>query len=60
MNSIITYIRESFNEVINGVTWPKYSELQSSTVLVIVASIVFALVVTVIDNVFDNLLGLVY
>lgn len=60
MNNLITYIKESFDEVVNHVSWPKYSELQQSTVLVVVASIVFALVVAVIDKSFDELLGLIY
>lgn len=60
MNNLITYIKESFDEVINHVTWPKYSELQQSTVLVVVASVVFAIVVAVIDTAFDELLSLVY
>lgn len=60
MNNFITYVRESFDEVINRVSWPKYSELQSSTTLVVIASAIFAVVVAVIDLAFDNLLGLVY
>ncbi len=60
MNNFITYVKESFDEVINRVSWPKYSELQSSTALVVIASAVFAVVVAVIDLAFDNLLGLVY
>lgn len=60
MNNLITYIKESFDEVVNHVSWPKYSELQQSTVLVVVASVVFALVVAVIDKSFDELLGLIY
>jgi preprotein translocase subunit SecE len=34
------------------VTWPKFSELQSSAILVLVASTVFALVIGAIDWVF--------
>ncbi len=44
-----TYITESWDEITNKVTWPKYSELQSSAILVLVASIIFALVIGAID-----------
>ena len=60
MNNIITYIRESFQEVIYNVTWPENKELQKSTVTVIVASIAFAVVIAAVDYCFKNGLGLVY
>ena len=60
MNKLINYVKESFDEVVNKVSWPPYAELQKSTVLVLVASVVFALVVAVIDTSFDKLLGFLY
>jgi preprotein translocase subunit SecE len=60
MNKLINYIKDSFDEVVNKVSWPTYAELQKSTVLVLVASVVFALVVAVIDTSFDKLLGFLY
>jgi preprotein translocase subunit SecE len=36
------------------VSWPKYSALQSSSILVLVASFIFALVIGVMDLIFDN------
>ena len=60
MNKLINYIKESFDEVVNKVSWPSYSELQKSTVLVLVASVVFALVVALVDTSFDKLLGFLY
>jgi len=50
MNKLIKYIRESFVELSTKVTWPKYSELQNSTILVLVASVIFALVIFAIDK----------
>ena len=54
MNKVRQYIEESYDEIINKVTWPTYSELQSSSVLVLIASLIFALVVFFIDVVFDS------
>ncbi len=57
---VVNYIVDSFNEVSKNVTWPTAKELQSSTTLVLIASMVFALAVGVMDLVFDKLLDFVY
>jgi preprotein translocase subunit SecE len=54
MNKLKTYITESWDEITNKVTWSKFSELQGSAVLVLVASTVFALVIGAIDWVFNT------
>jgi preprotein translocase subunit SecE len=54
MAKVTTYITESWDEIKNKVTWPKFSELQGSAVLVLVASTVFALVIGGIDWVFNK------
>ena len=60
MDKLRTYIKESWDEITNKVTWSKFSELQGSAVLVLVASTVFALVIGVIDWVFNTGLDLFY
>jgi len=54
------FIAESIDEMRNKVSWPKYSELQSSSVLVLVASMIFAVVIGAIDFVFDNIMTWFY
>ena len=54
------FILESIDELRNKVTWPKFNELQSSSVLVLVASLIFAIVIGAIDFVFDNIMGWFY
>jgi preprotein translocase subunit SecE len=54
MEKLRTYITESWDEIKNKVTWSKYSELQGSAVLVLVASTIFALVIGAIDWVFKT------
>lgn len=49
MDGILLYIKESYNELIHNVTWPTWPELFSATRLVIVASIIIALLVFVMD-----------
>ncbi|HET7178654.1 MAG TPA: preprotein translocase subunit SecE [Chryseosolibacter sp.] len=54
MEKLTIYITESWNEIRNKVTWSKYSELQSSAVLVLVASTIFAVLIGVIDWIFKT------
>jgi preprotein translocase subunit SecE len=54
MAKITTYITESWDEIKNKVTWSKFSELQGSAILVLVASTVFALVIGGMDWVFNK------
>ena len=60
MAKITEYIKESYDEMVHKVTWPKYRELQNSSVLVLVASLIFALLIGVIDMGFDNVLNWFY
>ncbi|MCM1249800.1 MAG: preprotein translocase subunit SecE [Alistipes sp.] len=57
---MFNYFKESYNELVNKVTWPTFRQLQSSTVVVMVASVIFALVVLAMDLSFENLMGAIY
>jgi preprotein translocase subunit SecE len=54
MEKVTTYFKESWDEIKNKVSWTKYSELQSSAILVLVASTIFALIIGAIDWVFRS------
>ncbi len=56
MNSIVQFVKDSWHEVTTEVTWPKFSDLQSSATIVLVASLIFALVVGSLDFLIDNAL----
>ncbi len=60
MESIRLYIKESYNELINKVTWPTLPNLQNTTVVVVVASIILSLIIFVMDLVSKRLLDLIY
>jgi preprotein translocase subunit SecE len=57
---MIQFIKDSWTEVTENVTWPSASELQSSATLVLVASLVFALLVGLMDFVFKAALDFFY
>ncbi|MFT2007348.1 preprotein translocase subunit SecE [Pontibacter sp. 13R65] len=60
MSNIKSYINETVEEMRDKVSWPSYSELQNNSVLVLIGSLVFALVVGAIDFVFDSSLEWFY
>ncbi|WP_223033841.1 MULTISPECIES: preprotein translocase subunit SecE [Hanstruepera] len=57
MAGIVNYIKESFGELKNNVTWPSWAEAQSLTVLVAVFSIIFSLAIWGVDTVFSKAIG---
>ena len=54
------YVKESYNELVNKVTWPTFLQLQNSTIVVMVASVIFAVVVLAMDLSFENLMAVIY
>ena len=54
------YIKDSYKELVEKVSWPSFSSLQSSTLLVMIASLIFALVVLVMDMSFEGVMNSIY
>lgn len=52
MAGLRTYIEESVDELVNKVSWPTWSELQSSGVVVLVASFIVAIIIAIMDQSF--------
>ena len=57
---MFNYVKESYNELVNKVAWPTFPQLQSSTIVVMVASVIFAIVVLAMDLTFENLMAVIY
>ncbi|MCU0454787.1 MAG: preprotein translocase subunit SecE [Bacteroidales bacterium] len=51
-----TYLKESYTELIHKVTWPTWSDLQNSAVLVMVATAIIALIVALMDFSFSKVM----
>jgi len=60
MNKITIYFRDSYKELLEKVTWPSWSELQQSTVIVLVATLVITFIVWIMDLVSSSVLHLIY
>ena len=57
---LVENIKESYNELVHKVSWPTSKELAQSSVLVLVASIILALIVWLMDWCFENMMTLIY
>ncbi len=57
---MFTYIKESFEELKNNITWPQRNNLQNMVVIVLVFSVVFSLIIWGIDTILSRLIRLYF
>jgi preprotein translocase subunit SecE len=50
--SLKATFKESYDELLHKVTWPSWKQLQSSSILVLVASAIIALLIFLMDYIF--------
>ncbi|WP_343693434.1 preprotein translocase subunit SecE [Chitinophaga sp.] len=60
MNKIRNYFRESYHELVHKVSWPTWQELQSSTMIVLIATVVITLIVWGMDALSNVVLSQYY
>ncbi|HJW28777.1 MAG TPA: preprotein translocase subunit SecE [Saprospiraceae bacterium] len=60
MEQIRLYLRESYNELVNKVTWPTLANLLGSTRVVLIGALIIALIVLLMDAVSKQMTGLLY
>jgi len=60
MRRFINYCKESYTELTKKVTWPTWDKLQSSALLVMVATVIIAVFLFVVDYVFQHLMQAIY
>ena len=56
----VEYVKESYNELVYKVSWPTRKELAQSAVIVLIASIILALIVWLMDWCFENIMTFIY
>jgi len=54
------YFKESYKELVEKVTWPNWVQLQQSTVIVLVATLLITFVVGLMDIASSSVLKLIY
>ena len=60
MIKVTSYIRDSYHELLEKVTWPTWAQLQQSTMIVLIATLIITAIVWVMDLGIASLLQLVY
>ncbi|WP_107038387.1 preprotein translocase subunit SecE [Brumimicrobium mesophilum] len=69
MANIVEYLQDTYHELVHKVSWPTWTELQNNTIMVVVGSVIFSLLIFVMDFIFGinpstyfwkGVLGLIY
>ena len=60
MAKVNEYIKESYEELTQKVTWPTWTELWNSAILVIIAAFIIAFVILIMDQSIRFLLNQFY
>ncbi len=60
MNKISTYFKESYKELTEKVTWPNWQQLQQSTMIVLVATLVITAMISLMDFLAGGALKFIY
>lgn len=57
---IKTYFSDVYTELVHKVSWPTWSELVDSSAVVMIASVIIALAIFLIDFVFRHAMDFIY
>lgn len=60
MSKVANYFKNSWQELTEKVTWPNWNQLQQSTVIVLVGTIIITLLVWVLDLISQTVLNFIY
>jgi preprotein translocase subunit SecE len=60
MANIKTYLQETYDELVNKVSWPSRQELLNSAVIVMVATFIIAILVFAMDFSLRGIMKLIY
>jgi preprotein translocase subunit SecE len=60
MEKITLYIKESYDELVNKVSWPTWANLQSTTMVVLISTIIITIIIFIMDIISKNLMEKVY
>lgn len=60
MNKLTTFVSESYKELTEKVTWPKWEQLQQSTMIVLGATAFITLIVALMDFIANGAMKFIY
>jgi preprotein translocase subunit SecE len=57
---LLTNIEEAYDELRYKTSWPSKKQLIKSAIIVMIASVIIALIIFIMDQVVDNIMHLIY
>lgn len=60
MNKVSAYIKDSYHELVDKVTWPNWAQLQQSTIIVLVATLLIMAAIWLMDGASALVLKFIY
>ncbi len=60
MNKFTTFLRESYEELTEQVSWPKWEQLQQSTMIVLGATLFITAIVAIMDFIASGSMKFIY
>ncbi|HMJ46117.1 MAG TPA: preprotein translocase subunit SecE [Ferruginibacter sp.] len=60
MNKISVFVRESYREMMEKVSWPKWEQLQQSTMIVLGATLFITAIVALMDFIANGSMKFIY
>ncbi len=57
---VTQYLHDVYTEMVQKVSWPTWKELQASALIVMIASLLIALVIFVMDFSFEKVMEMIY
>ncbi|MCC6385702.1 MAG: preprotein translocase subunit SecE [Bacteroidia bacterium] len=60
MKKFKNYLSDCYLELSTKVTWPSWNEVQSSSIVVLIACLIISLIVFLMDVVFQNSMNFIY
>jgi preprotein translocase subunit SecE len=57
---LFLYLEDAYRELVEKVTWPTWKELQTSSIIVMVSSLIIALVIALMDGSFKKIMEIIY
>jgi preprotein translocase subunit SecE len=60
MNKLTAYLKDSYTELVEKVTWPTWEQLQQSTMIVLGATLFITAMVAIMDFIANGSLKFIY
>jgi preprotein translocase subunit SecE len=60
MNKFTTFVKESYQELVERVSWPKWEQLQQSTMIVLGATLFITAIVAILDFIASGSMKFIY